>query len=234
MHKKNTPDNKATNGKKSSSSKIIKIAAGAAIMVSVFSTDIGYSQNSTYPVNTQKKDIIEVLQKNDKVINVNDSIEHQKIITMNADSIITKYGEKKGLEIINQHILIEINKIRQTFNDSLSPEQKEYLTLKNLTLQPKLCTAAQLYAEYMYKNNRYEHTGKDGVTAESRIGATGYPFNFLGENIFRTSDIPTIKNVITAREYSGGHHRTIVKKKFLHAGIGYYKSYRVLDLGGQR
>ncbi len=186
------------------------------------------TQNNITNPNHQKENTIELVQWNI------DSLDHEKIINTNVDSLLTEYGEEKWMEIIRTHMLIEINKVRQEFNSVLIKDSAER-RLWSLSLNAKLSDAAQKYAQYLYENNRYDHTWKDWSTFESRIKATWYPFNFFWENIFHPKLFaPTIKNAIMAWKWSTGHCRTINGKHYLHVGIWYYKWYRVTDFWGPR
>lgn len=61
------------------------------------------------------------------------------------------------MEMIREHMLIEINKVRKEFNDSILTKNDADRRIKPITLNTKLSKAAQDYAIYMYDNNRYEH-----------------------------------------------------------------------------
>lgn len=93
---------------KPSASLLIKLTVCASIAASVFAHSPGYSQ-------MMKKTNNEFVEKNNNTewMITKDSLDHQKIIIMDVDSILLKYGKTKGLEIINKHALIELNKIRK-------------------------------------------------------------------------------------------------------------------------
>lgn len=238
MQEKNKPNSKDPDNKKSGWSSLIKFAAGAAIIAGVFSTNLSFNQTTDTGnfKNLQKKNTIELVEKNDSVpqdtIIQLDSIEHEKIITMPMDSILQKYGPEKWMEIIRKHTLIEINKIRKEFTDSvLIPDNKNYV-LKDLVPNQKLNTSAQAYAEYMQKNNYFSHEGKDWSTFESRIKKTWYPFHFLWENLYRNAT--SIQDFILWRESSQDHYNVLKNKYYLHVWIGYYKWYIVGHFGWQK
>jgi len=110
MDTKNTPS--SNDPKKKSSSKLITLGTAAMIAAGVFSTNLNYSQQ---PLNDtlkdfQKKNRIEFVEKQD-------SLEHEKIMQMKIDTIFTEYGKEKGMEIIREHMLIEINHQRQIQNE---------------------------------------------------------------------------------------------------------------------
>jgi len=95
----------------------------------------------------------------------NDSLDyHQKIITMNVDSLLMEYGEEKWMEIIREHMLIEVNKLR--IEHGKQP----------LVQDDTLNTIAQNHSQYMYENNRYSHTDKEWHNANRRIEHAGKKF----------------------------------------------------------
>ena len=123
MQKKNTPNAKDSSDKKSSSSKLIKFTAGAAMIASIFSTNLSPSQNARYKINGQQKNMIELLEKKDSIDTINyniDNVEHEKLLN---------------------ETITEVNIFRQ----------KNGLT--ELIYEPKLEKIAQQYANYCAKNN---------------------------------------------------------------------------------
>lgn len=148
------------------------------------------------------------------------NITHDSIIRMSFENISKFYGKEKWLEIIRMHTLIEINKIRQS-ND-----------LQTLTQNDKLTKCAQDYAEYMDKNNRFNHKDKSGDNHTSRIKKTWYPFEKKWEVIAKW--ILTIEEFISTCLGSQEHLNEINWIYFFDVGIWYYSWYRVIDLGGNK
>jgi hypothetical protein len=115
MQKKNTPATKPTNGKKSSSSKFITFATIGAMLASVFSTNLSHGQNTDKHVSKHTKEIIELLAKKN-TINYEevktDTINYEEVKKYPIDWMIRHYGVDKTIEITQQCILIELNKIR--------------------------------------------------------------------------------------------------------------------------
>lgn len=205
-----------------SSSKWKNLGAAIVFTASVLSTNLGFNQNTQLPIDQQKnKGTIELVEKND-------SIDHEKFIHMDADSVVAEYW----LEVLNKHLLIEINNVRKEFNDTELIPDSAGRTLQDLTLNQKLCTSAQAYAEYMYNNNRYDHKGADWSTFESRIKKTWYPFKFLWEILYKKWW--SIADIVAWRKKSQTHHNAITNRYYLHAGFWYYNWYRVGHFGWQQ
>lgn len=68
------------------------------------------------------------------------------------------------MEMIREHMLIEINKVRTA--------QGKQALVQNDTLN----RIAQEHSQYMYENNRYSHSDKEGHNANRRIENAGKKF----------------------------------------------------------
>ncbi len=152
MPKKNTPPSKnSINNNPSSTSKRKSLSAAIMMTAGVLSSNLGYSQSSNPSfLKDTKNTSTELVEKND-------SIEHQKIITRNIDDILTEYGEQKGLEIINYHFMIEINKLRtspvDTSNEIQASAQKQAEFLNQLW-----------YVKHMsWEQSLYNRLKKEGI-----------------------------------------------------------------------
>ena len=128
--------------KKTTSSKLINLATGVLVGLSVIANPTQASQNN---LNSNEKNIPElyIKQVGEKI----DTMDHQKIIAMNVDDILKQYPDS-GMEIIREHVLIEINNIRQ--KNSLQPCKQN----------TKLTKTAQDYSKYMFDNDRFNHKDK--------------------------------------------------------------------------
>lgn len=207
------------------------LATGVMLTAAVLATNLSFWQTNNTNSWEKKKASIGQTDNNtikkwdDTTINI-DSLNHKEIISMHVDSIISFYWVEKWLEIINEHMLIEVNKLRKEFTDSvLLQNENANRTLEPLTLNKKLCTSAQTYAEHMDKNNRFHHTGKDWSSFESRIRRTWYPFKFLWENLYK--EWFSIKDVICEWKKSKTHYNVIKNKHYIHAWFWYKNGYWV-------
>lgn len=221
---KNIPGSKKeSHNKKPSNSHLAKFTAGAGLIASLFATHPIFTQTNTPTLHPQQKNPLEFLEKNERTtkntIHI-DSIEHAKIITQDVQEILANYGPEKWLEIIREHVRVELNTIRE----------KE--SLQQLNFNKKLTTIAQTYAKYLSDNNRFSHTDKSWVWYRKRIIHTWYPFEETWEII--ATWMFTIQEFITMCIYSQKHLNQVKWTYFFDAGVGYYDGYRVVDFGGNK
>ncbi len=146
----------------------------------------------------------------DKILSNNDSIDHQTIISMNMDDIITQYGKIQGMEIIRQHFLEEINFLR-TNN-----------ALPILRLDTLLNNSAQYHAEDMARNNYFSHINKKWEDWKIRIKNNGYRIH---EKNVKTGEIlsqwpVTIKNTLASFMDSAPHRSNILHADYFDIWIG--------------
>lgn len=99
--------------------------------------------------NSTTQDLSENFSKN-KYIIVNDDLpekieSHEDFITTRIDKIFKLYWKEKALELINEHMLIEINKFRE---ENWKPPLK---------LDPQIQELSQERAEHLYNENSCEH-----------------------------------------------------------------------------
>ena len=89
-----------------------------------------------------------------------------------------------------------------------------------LTLSEKLDTAADRHSQDMAANSYFDHTGRDGSSADQRIERAGYTnWNRWGENIAKGYRSPA--DVVRGWMNSPGHRANILKAGFTHMGLGY-------------
>lgn len=115
----------------------------------------------------------------------------------------------------------------------------ELLTLTNqarhdhglppLTFSYQLGQAAQNYAEDLATQNFFSHTGKDGSTLGSRIGATGYRYSAAGENL--AAGNTDALSVFQGWMNSEGHRTNILNRQFTEVGFGLFDSTGSSDFG---
>lgn len=147
-----------------------------------------------------------------------DSMNHQTIITMHMDDILVKYGKEKWLDIIRQHMLIEINLLR---------EQK---WLSKLMFNTILNNSTQKHAEFLSKNAHlydftwinktqsphieYSHNGDMMNTPWTRASSLWYHFSLIKENIstiwfLRWKEKWSITEILQERLWEKGHAENI-------------------------
>ncbi len=130
------------------------------------------------------------------------------------------YGIEKTIDLVNQHILQEINKIRiQNW-------------VKPLVLDSLLNTAAQNYAEEMSLNQRYSHIGKDGSTPLKRAKKMWYKTPIMLENIgwnyYSINDAIQHRGDKIQHEW---HFKNMIDPDVDQLGVGYCDGYRVNMFG---
>ena len=97
--------------------------------------------------------------------------------------------------------------------------------LPPLKLNAKLSAAAQAYAADLVKGQYFSHTGRDGSTIRTRLGAVGYlPRNggwAIGENLaWGTGALATPASIMRAWMNSPGHKENILNPEYREIGIG--------------
>jgi len=88
-----------------------------------------------------------------------------------------------------------------------------------LTINAKLQSAAQDYAEYLAKSGKFSHTA-DGSPG-SRVKQAGYKYHAVGENIAKGQSTPSA--VVSGWMHSDGHRKNILNKHYREVGFGVAK-----------
>lgn len=150
--------------------------------------------------NTQQETCKDFLQKGYIIVNndLPEKIEsHEDFITTRIDKIFKLYWKEKALELINEHMLIEINKFRE---ENWKPPLK---------LDPQIQELSQERAEQLYNENSCEHwKWNDSLWARIQQKKIKY---IVGrwENIWQW--LYTIKDSNNAFEISEGHRDLLLK-----------------------
>lgn len=103
--------------------------------------------------------------------------------------------------------------------------------LKPVRLAEKLTGAAQSFAVYMNKHNKFSHTA-DGKSPGQRISAAGYKWSACGEIIAK--GYPTPASVVKGWMNWPGHKAIILGKSYTQIGVGKSGSYWVVDFAKPR
>ncbi|MFA7717701.1 MAG: CAP domain-containing protein [Candidatus Absconditabacterales bacterium] len=142
---------------------------------------------------------------------------HDKIVNMNVDSILQEYGQEKGMTIINNHFLIEINTLRES------------LQLTDLGISNEVMRSSQKQAEYLDGLGQIEHMSGEQVLWK-RLKMDTIEFYTCGENLAEGET--TLQQLINDWKASEGHKETMIDKNFTKIGLGYKNGKRVLILIG--
>jgi len=152
---------------------------------------------------------------------LNDEPTHNEVITTNVWKLLDEYGPEKGLEFLQEHMIIEINCYREQRNKQ-HPDESPLIMLESNTI---LNTSAQDYADYLYDNNKAWHSA-DWRTPKDRAEDAGYQsilikkFRNVRENIAYRQD--NIEEVIEAWLNSPIHKENIYAPvNSWQAGVGY-------------
>lgn len=97
-----------------------------------------------------------------------------------------------------------------------------------LSLDSRLCRAAQIRAKEMADNQYLAHRRPDGGDIESVFGEVGFEFHGYyrcGENI--AAGFRSVEGVMTGWMYSPGHRANILQKEYHVVGVGRYENYWV-------
>ena len=103
--------------------------------------------------------------------------------------------------------------------------------LRPVSLADKLTGAAQAYAVYMNRHNKFSHNA-DGRSPGQRISATGYKWSACGEIIAK--GYPTPAAVVRGWMNSSGHRSIILGKSYTQIGVGTSGAYWVVDFAKPR
>lgn len=184
MDKKNIPNTKDSHKKRLSGARLLDLATSAAILASLFSSTPDYAQTSSYPVDAQKKNTLELVENRG-------SMEHQKIIKENVKDILGIYGKEKWMEIIREHFLEEINIYRKLNNRP------------PLVLDTVLGAAAQRFAEYWSPKHQLWHEFDGKSVRDMWIDLSNYSGRW--ENV-AYGEI-TIDDIVSDRYYKSEWHK---------------------------
>ncbi len=157
-----------------------------------------FSQNKENVKNNAKKELVNIYWK---------EISHDVIINMDIDDILKFYdNEKKWLEVIKKHILIELNNARNR-------KWNEKLQVDSL-----LTKSAQKHAEELAKNNLLEHENSKHQSVGDRAKSEGFNYTRIRSNIADWSDIKTVVSGFV-RSTKGWHESIVADRERLVVGI---------------
>ncbi|AVZ29745.1 CAP domain-containing protein [Nodularia spumigena CS-584] len=105
-----------------------------------------------------------------------------------------------------------INEVRQ--NEDLHP----------LEHNEKLAQVARNYSRQMAENNFFSHTGNDDSTLQDRVRAGGMIYWVVGENLFKSTNVPQpVKVAVEGWMESSGHRENILRPVFTETGVGVWR-----------
>jgi len=130
--------------------------------------------------------------------------------------------------------LARINQLRAAGADCHSGGK--FAPVAALAWSARLAQAARRHAQDMVAKNFFSHTGSDGSTVSGRVGATGYAWRLVGENV--AVGHVDIGNVIAGWMAHDGHCANLMDPGFTEVGLvcvsgtaaTAYRSYWTMDL----
>jgi uncharacterized protein YkwD len=122
---------------------------------------------------------------------------------MSINNILEIYWKNQGLEIIRNHMLIEVNLLRKKY------------WIDSLILNEPLNKACQQHSEYMEKNMITGHAWKNNSTQTIRAKNNNYKWNLIYENVgfiwFLTKK--SIHNILQQEIDSEKHFQTLINRR---------------------
>jgi uncharacterized protein YkwD len=105
-----------------------------------------------------------------------------------------------------------INEIRQ--NQGLKPLQNN----------DRLAQVARDYSRLMAEKNFFSHTGPDGRNVGQRVQAAGIMYWIVGENLFKSVNIPNPGPIaVKGWMESPGHRENILNPRYSETGVGIWR-----------
>jgi len=102
--------------------------------------------------------------------------------------------------------------------------------LNPLKINYQLQQAAENKAQYLFRNNYFDHESKDGQKTFSYwIKETGYEYSFVGENL--ATNFKNNQNLVQAWMDSPSHQENLLNENYLETGIAVYKNIIVQIFG---
>ncbi|HEY9748031.1 MAG TPA: CAP domain-containing protein [Allocoleopsis sp.] len=96
--------------------------------------------------------------------------------------------------------------------------------LKPLKNNARLAQVARNYSRLMAEKNFFSHTGPDGRNVGQRVQAAGIVYWIVGENLFKSVNIPSPAPVaVRGWMKSPGHRENILNAKYSETGVGVWR-----------
>ncbi|MBE9019831.1 CAP domain-containing protein [Chroococcidiopsidales cyanobacterium LEGE 13417] len=109
--------------------------------------------------------------------------------------------------------------IRQRINDI-----RQQNNLNPLEHNESLAQVARDYSRQMAREDFFSHTSPSGSTPAQRVSAAGITYLMVGENLFRSTNVPNpISSSVKGWMDSPGHRENILRSAFNQTGIGIWQ-----------
>jgi uncharacterized protein YkwD len=147
---------------------------------------------------------------------------------------VTALASSCGITNFAGQLLAQINQLRAA---GATCGTQIFAPASALAWNVRLTQAAQGHSQDMVETNLFSHTGSSGSTLASRVSATGYSWDALGENI--AAGQVGIDSVMAAWIDSPDHCANLMNPTFVDVGVACvagtasdtYPTYWTMDLG---
>ncbi len=138
-------------------------------------------------------------------------------------------SESQALNTINKTVIIQL--VNEARKKGCHCGDTYFAPAPPLNWNDLLEKAAYNHAKDMYRNNYFNHTGKDGSNVSERMDRVGYKWRAYAENIgFGYKDE---KEVIEGWLKSPGHCKNIMSQKYKEMGVARVGNYWTQTFGSQ-
>lgn len=109
--------------------------------------------------------------------------------------------------------------IRQRIN-----EIRQEQGLGELQANEKLAEVARRYSQQMAEQDFFSHTSPTGETPAQRVRSAGIGYRLVGENLFKSTNIPQpVSAAVEGWMDSPGHRENILRSQYRETGIGVWQ-----------
>lgn len=126
--------------------------------------------------------------------------------------LVYGYMSSGRLEVLGRVSDISVGQLLSNTN-----EEREDVSLPDLTINERLNQAAFLKAKDMFANNYWAHTSPDGTTPWKWLADTGYNYDVAGENLAK--NYPTADATVAAWMDSESHRANILNDQYQEIGF---------------
>ena len=130
----------------------------------------------------------------------------------NPSSALSPAAPSAAIAEMETTVQQRINEIRQ--EQGLRPLQNN----------PRLAQVARDYSRLMAEKNFFSHTGPDGRNVGQRVQAAGIVYWIVGENLFKSVNIPNPGPIaVKGWMESPGHRENILNARYSETGVGVWR-----------
>ena len=133
------------------------------------------------------------------------------------DATASDQPQNAAMAALETEVLNRINQIRQEKG------------LRPLRVSRPLTSIARGFSRQMAVGSFFSHEAPSGETFEDRVRSAGLGFTRIGENIYKSYNLPRpAEGAVKAWMNSAGHRHNILTPEYTETGIGVWKSDKTL------